>query len=57
LGVKMIILTDEKLVSYTGIPSIFHIYIPLQKKVDIFQQVKFIPSNDQTSVEIYLLLK
>jgi len=35
----------------------FYIYIPLQKKVDIFRQVKFIMSNDQVSVEMYLFLE
>jgi len=48
---------NGKLVDYTGTPSMFRIYIPSQKKVDTFQQVKFIPSNNQTSVEMYLPLK
>jgi len=48
---------DGKLVGYTETPSMFRVYIPSQTKVDTFRQVKFIPSNDQTSVEMYLPLE
>jgi len=32
----------------------FRIYILLQKRVNTFRQVKFIPSTDQISIEMYL---
>jgi len=48
---------NGKLVGYTGTPSMFHIYRPSQKKVNTFRQVKFILSNNQTSVEMYLSLQ
>src|SRR5258706_3700007 len=41
-------------VGYIGTTHMFCIYIPSQRKVDTYRQVQFIPSNDTTSLEVYL---
>ena len=44
------------MVSQTGTPSMFHVWLPSHKKVNTFRQVGFIPSNNQTLFDMYLLL-
>jgi len=44
---------EGHLVGYTEFGHMFRIYIPSQRKVDTFRQVKFEPSSSYTSVDIH----
>jgi len=45
---------EGHVVSYTESSHMFRIYIPSQRKVDTFVQVKFKPSSSYTSVDIHI---
>ena len=45
---------EGRFVSYTGTTHMFRVYISSQRKVDTYRPVQFIPSNDTTSLDIYI---
>src|SRR5258705_6190133 len=45
---------EGRFVGYTGTTHMFRVYIPSQRKVDTYRQVQLIPSNDTTSLAVYL---
>ena len=46
---------EGRFVGYTDTTHMFRVYILSQGKVDTYRQVQFIPSNDTTFLEVYIL--